>query len=321
MRRREFITLLAGAAALPFAAQAEDAGRTYRLGIMTGGPREAPRIAAFFDEFKVFGFTESQNLTVVAGGFGLRRDQFAEYARTLVKSNPDVVVSAGQAATRAAKDATQTIPVVGQSADMVAAGLVRSFARPGGNITGISIQLELDGKRQDMLIEAIHSARHIAMLVDPTATQPAQLEVLENAARTRGVEAVAFTAATPPEIAPVMDKAKAWGAEALNVLSGPMFSFNRRVVIEKAAALRLPAIYEWPDMAEEGGLIGYGPSLPQMWRQTARLAVRILRGAKPEDIPVEQPAKFELVVNLATAKALDLAIPETFLARADKVIE
>jgi putative ABC transport system substrate-binding protein len=236
MRRREFITLLGGAAAQPFAAQAEDAGRTYRVGIMTGGPREAPRYAAFFDELKLLGFTEGQNLTVIAGGFDLRRGQFADYARTLVKSNPDVIVSAGEAATHAAKEATQTIPIVGQSTDMVAAGLVRSFAHPGCNITGISIQLELDGKRQDMLIEAVHGARHIAMLVEPTATQPAQLKVLENAARARGVEAVAFTATTPPEIAPAMDKAKASGAEALNVLSGPMFSFNRRVVIEKGSS-------------------------------------------------------------------------------------
>ena len=321
MRRREFIALIGGAASLPFAVDAQEAGHTYRLGIMTGGPREAPRYAAFFDELKLLGFTEGQNLTVIAGGFDLRRSQFADYARTLVKSNPDVIVCAGEAAMHAAKEATQTIPVIGQSTDMVAAGLVRSFAHPGGNITGISIQLELDGKRQDMLIEAVPGARHIAMLVDPTVTQPAQLKVLENAARVRGVEAVAFTAATPPEIVPEMDKAKASGAEALNVLGGPMFSFNRRVVIEKAAALHLPAIYEWPDMAEEGGLIGYGPSLPKMWRQTARLAVRILRGTKPEDIPVEQPANFELVVNLATAKALDLAIPETFSARADKVVE
>jgi ABC transporter substrate binding protein len=164
MRRREFLTLLGGAAALPFAAQAQDAGRTYRLGIMTGGPREAPRIAAFFDELKVFGFIEGKNVTVVAGGFDLHNNQFADYARPLVNSAPDVIVSAGDVATRAAKETTLTIPIVGLSPDMVAAGLVPTFARPGGNVTGISVQLELDGKRLDLLIEAIPSARRIALL-------------------------------------------------------------------------------------------------------------------------------------------------------------
>ena len=322
MRRRDFITLVGSAAvAWPLVARAQEAGRTYRLGIITGGAHEAPRIAAFFDELRVFGFVEGQNLTVIAGGFDLRGPQFVEYARTLVKSAPDVIVSAGEAATRAAKEATSTIPIIGASADMVAAGLVRSFAHPGGNITGISIQNELDGKRQEMLIEAVPSARRIGMLGDPAATQSAHIKVLENAARAHGVEAMVFAAATPPEIVPAMEKAKASGADALNVLGGPIFSFNRRVVIEKAAALRLPAIYEWPDMAQEGGLIGYGPSLPLIFRQQARLVVKVFRGVKPEDIPVEQPSSFNLVVNLATAKALDLTIPESFLARADEVIE
>jgi putative tryptophan/tyrosine transport system substrate-binding protein len=211
-------------------------------------------------------------------------------------------------------------PITGLSADMVAAGLVHSFAHPGGNITGISLQVELDGKRQDMLLEAVPDARRIALLADPAVTQPAHLKALENAARGHGVEAAVFSAATPPEIAPAMDKAKAWGADALSVLGGPMFSFSRRSVIEKAAALS-PAIYEWQDMAEEGGLIGYGPSLPLLWRQAARLAVKVFHGVKPQDMPVEQPSNFDLVVNLAAAKAFELRIPESFLVRADKVIE
>jgi putative tryptophan/tyrosine transport system substrate-binding protein len=172
-----------------------------------------------------------------------------------------------------------------------------------------------------MLMEGIPGARRIALLVDPAVTPSAELRILQNAARAHGVEAMPFDAATPPEIAPAMDRAKGAGADALNVLSGPMFSFNRRIVIEKAAAIRLPAIYEWPDMAEDGGLIGYGPNLPLLWRQTARLVVKTFRGVKPENIPVEQPSNFDLVVNLTTAKALDLRIPESFLARADKVVE
>ena len=208
------------------------------------------------------------------------------------------------------------------SADMVAAGFVRSLARPGGNTTGVSILApELNGKRQEILMEAVPGARRIAVLADPIITEPAHLQALQNAARARGVEVAVFSAGTPELIAPTMDKAKEWGATALNVLSAPLFSINRRLVIERAAALGLPAIYEWAEMAEEGGLIAYGARLTLIYRQLARLIVKVLRGIKPEDLPVEQPTKFDLVVNLKTAKALGLTIPKSFLARADEVIE
>jgi putative tryptophan/tyrosine transport system substrate-binding protein len=150
---------------------------------------------------------------------------------------------------------------------------------------------------------------------------PAQLSALQNATRARGVDVAVFTAEAPEQIAPAMDKAKAWGANALNVLTAPLFSIHRRIVIERAAALGLPAIYEWPDMAEEGGLIGYGARLSLIFRQLARLVVKVLGGVKPEDLPVEEPTKFDLVVNLKTAKALGLTIPESLLIRADEVIE
>jgi putative ABC transport system substrate-binding protein len=205
---------------------------------------------------------------------------------------------------------------------MVGAGLVRSLARPGGNITGVSILAhELNGKRLEILMEAVPGARRIAVLADPKVTQPAELQALQNAVRGRGIELVIFTAGAPEQIASAMEKAKASGATALNVLTAPLFSFNRRMIIERAAALGLPAIYEWPEMAEEGGLLGYGPRLNLILRQAARLVVKVLRGVKPEDLPVEQPTNFELVINLTTAKALGLTIPESFLLRADKVIE
>jgi putative tryptophan/tyrosine transport system substrate-binding protein len=206
---------------------------------------------------------------------------------------------------------------------MVAASFVRSLARPGGNITGVSLPFEIDGKRQEILMEAVPGARRIAILTDPTFTPPAELPALQSAVRARGVELAVFTAIAPEQITPAMDKAKAkaWGATALNVLTGPLFSFNRRIVIGRAASLGLPAIYEWPEMAEEGGLIGYGPRLPLFYRQLAGLVVKVLRGAKPEDIPAEEPSKVDLVVNLKTAKALGLTISESLLARADDVIE
>jgi putative tryptophan/tyrosine transport system substrate-binding protein len=166
----------------------------------------------------------------------------------------------------------------------VAAGFVRSFARPGGNVTGVTLAFDIDGKRQDIPMDAVPDARRFAFLTDPTFTPPAQLSAVQNATRARGVEVAVFKARAPEQIGPQMDEAKAWGATALNILSAPLFSFNRRLVIERAAALRLPAIYEWPEMAEEGGLIGYGPRLPLLYRQLAGLLVKVLRGIKPEDI-------------------------------------
>jgi putative ABC transport system substrate-binding protein len=326
MRRRECITLIGSAAAVSLllvpVARAQEPGRIYRLGVISGAARQVPRIVAFFDELKGLGFVEGQNLQIVAGGFGLREDQFTEVAATVAKSAPDVILCLQDQAVRAMQEATHTVPIVGLTrADMVAAGFVRSLARPGGNTTGVSLLApELNGKRQEIM-EAVPSARRVAVLADPLITEPAHLQALQNAARARGVEVAVFTAGAPEQIAPTMDKAKEWGATALNVLSAPLFSINRRLVIEQAAALGLPAIYEWAEMADEGGLIAYGARLTLIYGQMARLIVKVLRGIKPEDLPVEQPTKFDLVVNLKTAKALGLTIPESLLARADKVIE
>jgi len=324
MRRREFITLFGTAAALPLlqvpVARAQEPGRIYRLGILTGVARQSPRMVVFFDELKVFGFVDGQNLKLVVNGFDIHDDQFAEVAATLANASADAVFCISDAATRAARQ--YGVPVVAVSPDMVAGGLVHSLARPGGNLTGVGIlAAELDSKRLEILMDVLPGARRIAVMADPKVTQPAEFQVLQNAARARDVEIMIFTAGAPEQIAPTMEKAKASGATALNTLAAPLFSFNRRILFEQAAALGLPAIYEWPDMAEEGGLIAYGPRLATIYRQAARLLVKVLRGAKPEDLPVEQPTNFELVINLATAKALGLSIPESFLMRADKVIE
>ena len=326
MRRREFIALFGSAAAVSAllvpVTRAQEPGRIYRLGVIAGPDRQAPRIVAFFDELTGLDFVEGHNLQIVAGAFGLRGDQFTEVAATVVKSAPDVILCGDDRAIRAMQEATRTVPIVGLSGDMVAAGFVRSLARPGGNTTGVSLlSPELDGKRQELLMEAVPGVRAIGILADPTFTYPAQLKVLEDAARARGVEPVVLTAGKEAEIAPAMDKAKASGAAVLNVLGTPLFSINRRLIIERAAALRLPAIYEWPEIAEEGGLIGYGARLTLIYRQLARLIVKVLHGIKPDDLPVELPVRFDLVVNLKTAKALGLTISESFLARADEVID
>ena len=323
IKRREFITLLGGAtAAWPFAAHPQEAGRTYRLGFMVSLSPDSPGIVAFFDELRFAGFIEGQNLIVVPGGFDVRDERFAERAAALVKAAPDAIVSGPDLTTHALQQATQTIPLIAMTEDMVAAGLVKSLARPGGNTTGISLlSPELDGKRQEILMDAVPGARRMAALADSRVTPVHHLQTLQEGAHARGVELSVFGVTKLEEIAPAIESAKASGALALNVLATPLFFTNSRLIIERVTVLRLPAIYQWPEMAEQGGFAGYGPRFIEIYRQRARIVVKVLRGAKPADIPVEQPTKFDLVINLTTAKALGLEVPPTLLARADEVIE
>jgi putative tryptophan/tyrosine transport system substrate-binding protein len=320
MQRREFITLLGGAAAAPLGASAQEPGQTYRLGSVQPNPRDGPHFVAFFDELRRLGFIEGQNLTVDGRGYGLHIDQFAEIAAEMVRAKVDVILCAGDVAARAAQQATTTIPIVAVTDDMVASGLVPALAKPGGNTTGVSIfATELDGKRQELLIEALPGLRRMAALADTTQPLRGALQV---AAHARGIELFIQPVAKPEEIAPAIDAAKASGAAALNVLATPLFFVNRRIIYERAAALRLPAIYQFPEMAEEGGLIAYGPRLDQIYRElVAKQVVKLLRGLKPADLPVEQPTKFEFVINLKTAKAIGHDIPAGLVLRADKLIE
>jgi putative ABC transport system substrate-binding protein len=192
MRRREFITLIGSAAAVSLllvpVVRAQEPGRIYRLSVMVGAARQAPRIVAFFDELKGLGFVEGHNLQIVAGGFGLREDQYTEVAATVAKSAPDVIFCMDDRTIRAIQEAIHTVPIVAMAADMAALGFVRSLARPGGNTTGVSLLApELDGKRQGILMEAVPGAQRIAVLADPIVTQ-AHLQALQNATRARGVE-------------------------------------------------------------------------------------------------------------------------------------
>jgi putative tryptophan/tyrosine transport system substrate-binding protein len=324
MKRREFITLLGGAAvAWPLGARAQEAGRTYHLGGLSTNPRNAAYWLAMFDELRRLGFVEGQNLTIDWREFGPRPDLIPEFAAELVKAHLDVILVGGDTAIRAAQLATATIPILGITNDMVGSGLVNSLARPGGNTTGISLlATELDGKRQEILIEAVPVRRRMAAIADSNVTASAQLQALQDAARARSIELSIQRIARSEEIPAAIDAAKTLGAEALNVLSSNILYNNRQIILRHVAALRLPAIYEFPEMAEEGGFVAYGPRFSQIFRElVAPQLVKLLRGAKPADVPVEQPTKFELVINLKTAKALGLTIPESFLVRADKVIE
>jgi putative tryptophan/tyrosine transport system substrate-binding protein len=327
VRRRKFITLLGcGAASIVVSAplRAQAPGRSYRLGVLIPSPRQSPPVIAFFDELRLNGFVDGQNLEIIFGGFDIRNEQVADYIGAIQSTQLDAVVSGGFFRTRAVQAAIRKIPHVALSEDMVSDGFATSFARPGGNTTGVSIlSPELDGKRQELLIEATAGARTMGVLADSSATSPQHLKELQDSARTLGIALSVFAVAKPEEIGPAMEQAKASGAQALNVLASPLFGnySNGLAVIQRAAALRLPAIYQWPDMAEEGGLAGYGPRMTEIFRQEARILVKVLRGIAPADIPVEQPTRFELVINLRAAKAIGHEVPAGLVLRADKVIE
>ena len=240
----------------------------------------------------------------------------------MVATGVDAISTAGEQLTRAVQKATRTVPILTVAGDLVLSGLVSSLAHPGGNTTGISIlSTELDGKRQELLTELVPAARHIAALADPGVTMPEQLRALEDAARARGIKLSVYRVSKSEEIVPAIDMAQASGAQALNVLASPFFRANQQLIRERTATLKLPAIYHWPEEADAGGLAAYGPRFTEIARQSARLLVKIFRGAKPADIPVEQPDKFELVINLKTAKALGLTVPPLLLTQATEVIE
>jgi putative ABC transport system substrate-binding protein len=284
--------------------------------------RENPGIVAFFDELRVFGFVEGQNLVVIPNGFNIGNEALAEHAAALVKAAPDAIIGGPDNYTRALQAATRTIPLIAMTEDMVAAKLVASLARPGGNTTGISLlSPELDGKRQDLLIEAVPNLRRLTALADSTVTPERHLQALRDAAQRRGVELSVTGVAKRDGVIPAIEAAKAAGAEALNLLASPLFTANSRPFIERIVALRIPSMHQWPEVAEDGGLLGYGPRFTQVFRQRARQVARVLRGVKPADIPVEQPTHFELVINLQTAKTIGHEVPAGLVLRADKVIE
>jgi putative ABC transport system substrate-binding protein len=278
---------------------------------------------ALFDELRRLGFIEGQNLAIDWRGRELQAEHFPAAALELIKAKVDVIFCAGDVAVRAAQRAKSAIPILAVTDDMVKSELVRSLARPGGNTTGVSIlATELDGKRQDILIEAVPGLSRMAALVDTNTTTPAQVQALRDSARIRGIELSFHDVVRADEIAPAMDAAKRSNAAAVNVLSSPLLVANRRIIFQRSAALRLPAVYQWPEMAEEGGLIAYGPRLLQMFRDMGRRQlIKLFRGANPADLPVEQPTQFDLVVNLQAAKAIGHEIPVSLVLRADQVIE
>jgi ABC-type uncharacterized transport system substrate-binding protein len=323
MRRREFLGVLGGVAtAWPLAASAQEARRIYRLGVLHQLPRTAPQFAHLLDGLRREGFIEGRNLVIDPRGFDSRSEQYQERATQIINSGIDVLVCGGDLTIRIAQRVTRTVPIAGVADDMVASGLVASLARPGGNTTGVSIfSAELDEKRQELLVELVPGARRMAALFDPGSKSATRLHEMVDAARARGLELLTYPVTNREEIVSAIDVARAAGVAALNVMASVVINANRQVVIDRTAALGMPAIYQFPESAEEGGFAAYGPRILQIYRQLAVPVARLFRGERPQDLPVQQPTTFELVINLKTATTLGLTIPETLLIRADKVIE
>ena len=287
-------------------------------------PNRKDVLEAFAEPFrsymKAIGWEDGRNVRFLFVWMEARGERAPLLADELVAQNVDLIVTFGDPAIRAAQRATQAIPIVGMTDDMVGSGLAASLARPGGNTTGVSILAsELDVKRLKVLHELVPQSRRIAVLVDPTTISTrAQLA---RAARELDVELVPFEAASPDELDRALDAIAAAKVEAVNVLASPFLQVSRSEIIARMLDHRLPAIYQWPESAEDGGLLAYGPRQLLCYRHVVSLVDKILRGAKPANLPIEQPSKFELAINLKTASALGMTIPPALLLRADEVIE
>jgi putative ABC transport system substrate-binding protein len=329
MRRRTFITLLGGAAtasslAWPLAARAQQA-KLPTIGFL--GPTtpfaQSQWTAAFVQRLRELGWIESRNVAIEYRWAEGRTDRAVEIAAELVRFKVDVIVTGGSTNVAAARQATSVIPIVFAAAgDPVGNNLVASLARPGGNITGLSLQqTDLGAKRLEILRELVPTLRRLAIMAHiDSAGAVLEMGEVQAAARTLGIEIVAIEIRQAKDIAPALEGLKG-RADALYVASDPLFTTNRIRINTLALSARLPTIYNFRDYVEGGGLMSYGPNLPDLYRRAADYVDKILRGAKPANIPVEQPTKFDLVINLTTARALGLAIPESFLVRADEVIE
>ena len=312
--------------AAPPVASAQDAGRVYRLGILSPSPMPDPAVATTPNlvpsALRELGYVEGRNLVVVRRFAEGQVDRLPDLARDLIQQRVDVIVAVSEAI-RAARDATTSIPIVmGFGFNPVEQGFVASLARPGGNITGVLYAPEgqLVGKRLELIREAIPRATRIAVLATRDSDSRAQLSAARKAAPALGVKLVVVEL-QGADYDRAFATMVAERAEALFILSSTTLNRDRRQIIERAAQHRLPAMYEWREQAEVGGLMSYGGSLIVLSRRVAAYVDKIFKGAKPADLPVERPTTYDLVINLKTARALGLTIPPSLLSRADQVIE
>ena len=324
MKRREFITLAGAAAAVwPLAARAQQAKPPTIGFLVTGTPSSHGQwFAALAQRLRELGWVDGRTIAIEYRWAEGRPERYAEIAAEFVQRKVDVIVTGGSAVP-AAKQATSIIPIVFPVAtDPVGAGYVASLARPGGNVTGLSQQrTDTAGKRLELLREVVPNLRRLAIMAN-VGNPGTMLEMgeVQAVARALGLEAARLELQRADDITPAFEALKG-RANALYVCSDPLVNANRSRINTLALAARLPTMHGFREYVEVGGLMSYGPSFPDLYRRAAEFVDKILRGAKPADIPIEQPTKFDLIVNLTTAKALGLEVPPTLLARADEVIE
>ena len=325
IRRRKFLATLGGAAAWPLAARAQQPAKLPTIGFLVAGTPSSHGqwVAALVRRLHELGWIEGRTVTIEYRWAEGRTERFDEIAAEFVRRKVDVIVTSATAAIVAAKQATSVIPIVFAAAgDPVETGLVASLARPGGNVTGLSIQqTDVAAKRLELLREVVPGLRRLAILgnVDGPAVLLDMREV-QTTARPLGLEVVTSEIRRGEDIAPAFETLKG-RADALYVCIDPLAHSHRIRINTLALAARLPTMHGSREPVEAAGLMSYGPNHPDLWRRAADYVDKILRGAKPGDLPVEQPRKFDLVINLTTAKALGLEIPPTLLATADEVIE
>jgi len=320
--RRKLVIALGAGTLAPVSAAAQTGKRRPVIGVVRVNPRDTNEtfIEPFRRDMAALGWIEHDNVEFMFSWAGGGNTALAPLIADMVARKVDLIVTFGPVGARAALQATTTIPIVAMTDDLAGGGLVKSMARPGGNLTGVSIlATELDAKRLEILREAAPSVRRVGVLYDPELVR--SMSSIKAAAPKLGIEIAFASGKTEAEIAEAIRTLIREKVGAVNVLASANLNAFRAYQIAEFARARLPSIYEWPETAEQGGLLGYGPRNTAVYRQVAGLIDKILRGAKPADLPVEQPTKFELVVNLKTAKAIGLTIPQTVMLRADKVIQ
>jgi putative tryptophan/tyrosine transport system substrate-binding protein len=311
--------------ALCSAAEAQQPAKIPRIGFLaaSSAPIAATRIDAFRQGLRALGYVEGKDIAIEFRFAEGKPDQLPHYAAELVRLKVDIIITLGPMDTRAARDATKTIPIVmGQDSDPVGSGVVASLARPGGNITGLSsLYPEITGKQLELLKENVPTLSRVAVLGNSTEPGNALLlKEMELAAGALKVQLKYLDVRDPADIETAFSAIKKDRADAVIVLRNPIASTRRKQIVDLAAKSRLPAIYVQPEWVEAGGLMSYAPDLRDNWRRAATYVDKILKGVKPADLPVEQPTKFELVINLKAAKQIGLTIPPNVLGRADRVI-
>jgi len=325
MKRREFIAGLVGAAAAwPVAARGQQRAKLPTIGFLGSGTAAAQSqwTAAFVQRLRELGWSEGRNVAIEYRWGEGRSERFAEIAAEFVLLKVDVILTHNTPPILAAKQATSVIPIVFATAgDPVGTGVVASLARPGGNVTGLSAgSTDVVGKRLELLREVMPGLRRLAILASDSPHLVQEIGEVQRAARTLALEVATFEIRRIEDIAPAFETLKG-GADALYVISDPVTGSNRVRINTLALGARLPTMHSVREPVEAGGLMSYGANWSDMFRRAADYVDKVLRGAKPADIPVEQPTKFDLIINLTTAKVLGLEIPPTLLARADEVIE